>query len=597
MAEETLTVTADLLDEVLGGAPDEIDTQMREAIAVLAAASRGPAEDAIRAVKLRGAFTTVTDWLLAKRVPALSEAQWLFLSTGAAATTVRFEGAGPAGTLEMVPRAVYDALKQARAAKAARPAWAAPILDVEDRIRAIGRGELVGMDSAQSRRRKPAKPLGADQMKDKAKGRLENLGRETRDAIAQVESALNAFATLREEKVLAGVKLNLEVLKKYAQIAGAGAKNDGETRLLASVNDKLGGLALSAGTLGGQLAKAGEDLTTRGKMLEGKLADLKVCRDEVDRLEAGGAPAAGDEDEVTYDQDTIAAMRKDADTIASFAVKAAETADNKNAWSGSRILVKTHWEGFGVPAADCLATVPAVVAAIEKIGKIHVNIFPKDADGSFVLPPILIEPIRNFVEFFDDRIIMSFVSGEAPRKGPKISLTPVEVQVLKACGQWLCKDALYDYRGEVNSGTFMGDYSGKMEKKTQVKWTGEDKKLTMAVTSQMADTSSRGEAVNDYADSFFALANGQNPPNKMSRRKLAVMLRYVILESVEKTIGYCLMHCAQQELMETKDTIMKHARTETNAKELVTKALQDPLIGRSVGDKDFVLTKLFGKQA
>jgi len=183
----------------------------------------------------------------------------------------------------------------------------------------------------------------------------------------------------------------------------------------------LATLSQSIAGTGAAIEKAGADLGARGKALESRLADLRSSREELERLEAG---ATEDVEDAAYDVDTIAAIRKDADTIASFAVKAAESADNKNAWSGARILLKAHWEGFGVPAQECLATVPAVVAALEKIGKIHVNVFPKDADGQFVIPPILIEPVRNFVEFFDDRIVLSVVSGEAPRKGPKVSLTP-----------------------------------------------------------------------------------------------------------------------------------------------------------------------------
>ncbi|MBI4983839.1 MAG: flagellar basal body rod protein FlgC [Rhodocyclales bacterium] len=46
----------------------------------------------------------------------------------------------------------------------------------------------------------------------------------------------------------------------------------------------------------------------------------------------------------------------------------------------------------------------------------------------------------------------------------------------------------HDYRGEVNAGTFIGDYSGRMEKKTSVKWAGDDKKFTMQSTSQVVDS-------------------------------------------------------------------------------------------------------------
>jgi len=37
----------------------------------------------------------------------------------------------------------------------------------------------------------------------------------------------------------------------------------------------------------------------------------------------------------------------------------------------------------------------------------------------------------------------------------------MEVQVLRLCALYLTKDPIYDYRGDVKTGTFMGDYMGK----------------------------------------------------------------------------------------------------------------------------------------
>jgi hypothetical protein len=136
--DEMLTAPADALEQVLRGAPAGVESTVREALAAYAAPSRGPQDETAKAAKLRGAFNELVDWLLAKRLPDLNDAQWLFLSTGALGASA--EGA------DLMPPAVYAYLAKARADKASRPAWGRAVLDMEDRIHAIARGELVGMD-------------------------------------------------------------------------------------------------------------------------------------------------------------------------------------------------------------------------------------------------------------------------------------------------------------------------------------------------------------------------------------------------------------------------------------------------------------------
>lgn len=577
---------------ILGGAPDEVVAAVNEGLTAYAATSRGPQEDVQKASRLRTGYQEMVDWLLAKRVPMLNDAQWLFLSTGAIGAKAPYSKGGEMSSVELMPVKVFEYLAQARIAKKTRPGWAAPILDVEDRIHAIARGELVGMDAASSRRRKAAKPLGSEALKAKVKSRLDGLVAQVREQMAGVDAQLQVYNQLRDEGVYKNVKLNFEALRKFVLISALpGPKNEQATRFLTQVGDKLGSIVYSVSSLATQLEAVGSELGAKAKALEGKLNEMRAAQEELVRLESG-------QDSLTaaFDAETIQSIRRDVDCVAEFAVKASESADNKVAFSGSRILVKEQWKDMPAQPEECILTVPSVVAAIEKIGKFHVNVFAKDADGQFVLPPIFIEPVRNFIEFFDDRICLSLVSGEMPKKGPKVSLTPLEVHVMKGCGQWLCKDSLYDYRGEINAGTFMGDYSGKVEKKTQVKWQGEDKKMTLSVSAQVVDASSRGEAVNDYVDTVFAFINGQLPPQRMSRRKIAVLLRYVIVESIERTVGLVLLHVAQADPNEAKETILKHAKNETHAREFVIKAFEDPQVAKTCGDRDFFLKKLFGAQ-
>lgn len=590
MADDLLTGGVSTLDEVLGGASAEIVKQTHEALIYYAGPARGPAEEAAKAAKLRGAFTVIQNWLLSHMVPDLNDAQWLFLSTGALGGTLEIERGADVTTVELMPDELYASLRAARSAKVGRPAWAASILDHEDRIHAIARGELLGLDPSGPRRRKPGKPIGSDQVKVKLRGRLEGLLANVKESLGQVDSQLQAFQPLREEGVLRGAKLNLEVLRKYAAIAGQAERNEKESKFLSDVGAKTGPLTQAFGTLAGNLKRVGEDLAARAGILESRVGDAKACLDDLEKVEAGQAG-----EDAAFDPETITMIRRDEDSLAAFAVKAAENAEHKVPFSGSRVLVAQHWESHPGGPDSCLATVPAVMAAFEKIGKIHVNMFPKDPEGAWVLPPVVITAVRNYVEYTDDRLIMSFVAGEPQRKGSKISLSPLEVQVLKGVGHYLCKDPLYDYRGEINAGTFIGDYSGRMEKKTQVKWAGDDKKFTMQSTSQVVDSASRSDAVNDYADVFFAFANGLQPPPKLSKRKLAVLLRYCLLESVEKTIGYLLMYVIQAELQEGKETIMKYAKNDEEAKALVVKAFADPTVAKVCGDRDFFVAKLFGK--
>ena len=375
MADEMMLDAVPTLDQVLGGATGDIVKQVHEALLAYAAPSRGPADDQGKASKLRGAFTTVQKWLLAQVVPDLNDAQWLFLSTGALGGKLEWEEKdGSIRDVELFPDEIYRALVQARAAKAARPAWSAPLLDYEDRVHAIARGELLGVDAGGVRRRKPGRPIGSDQVKVKIRARLETLLADVKNALAVVETAVGGFAALREEKVMTGAKLNLEVLKKFAAIASRPERNEQETKFLASVSEKLGPLSQSFAGLGGQLERAGRELIAKGQVLDGKVGEAKESLDELERIEAGQASAGA-----AFDQETITAIRKDADAIGSFAIRTAENAENKVAFSGSRILVKEHWDTIPGGPEGCFATVPAVLAALEKIGKIHLNVFPNDA--------------------------------------------------------------------------------------------------------------------------------------------------------------------------------------------------------------------------
>jgi len=590
MADEELKGSESMY-MVIEGAPEEAENALTEALLLYAQPSKGPQEDMIKAAKLRGAFTMIQNWLLAQRLPNLNDAQWLFLSYGALGSRVKVQKGGGSTEIELISDALFDHLVKARQAKKTKPGWAAPILDFEDRVHAIANGEMVPLDAGGGRKKKPSKMLGAEHLKEKLRNRLDILVAASKELLGATDTQLQAFATLRDENTFKAIRTNFEALRRYALFApNQGKRSEQEAKVMNALGERLGAITQSIVSFGAQVEEVGSQLASRADALEGKFMELRSCLGDMDKVESGQASETA-----AFDSETISSIRRDEDTAAMFTVKSSENSELKVAFSGSRILVKDQWrEDWGGPE-NYLATVPAVIAALEKLTRIHVNAFPRDPDGQYMIPPICIEPIRNFVDFFDDRLLMSFVAGENPRRGAKVSLSPLECQVMRAIGCYLAKDSLYDYRGEINSGTFIGDYSGKMEKKTSVKWTGEDKKFTLASTSQVVDGASRTEAVQDYMDLVFTFINGMTPPQKLSRRKIAVLLRYVIIESVQRTVSLALMHVAQTDPQEAKATILKHVKNEDEAKEMVIKAFEDPTVAKVCGDRDYFLTKVFGK--
>ena len=65
MADGVMTDDVAVIDEILGGAPDDVARQVDEALAAYEAPAKGPQEEVAKATKLRGAFTVVMEWLLA----------------------------------------------------------------------------------------------------------------------------------------------------------------------------------------------------------------------------------------------------------------------------------------------------------------------------------------------------------------------------------------------------------------------------------------------------------------------------------------------------------------------------------------------------
>jgi hypothetical protein len=143
----------------------------------------------------------------------------------------------------------------------------------------------------------------------------------------------------------------------------------------------------------------------------------------------------------------------------------------------------------------------------------------------------------------------------------------------------------------------MGDYMGKIEKETQVKWTGKDKKFSLAATQSMQDEASRDDAINDYIDFMNAIANNIAPSPKISKRKLAILLKYVLFDKVEKNISGLLKLVAQTDPNEAKSAILFFAKDNPDvAKDMIKAALKtDPMTSKMFSDNpDFAIMRVFG---
>jgi hypothetical protein len=299
---------------------------------------------------------------------------------------------------------------------------------------------------------------------------------------------------------------------------------------------------------------------------------------------------------VSFDIDRVAKIKTDFGYTGGFVAATSENAANRVATSTSRVLLNSHLNLDNDPVHTQLCTPEGVHAAMQKILKVHTNAFPKSPSGAYQVPPIIIEPIRNVVDWLEDRFILSVASGEPSKKGPNFSLNPLEAQVMKAIGMYLSKDSIYNFRGEQNSGTFMGDYSGKVEKSAKVVFAGADKKMTMVASAKQVDAAGREQAVADYMEFVFNVLNGLMPNPKMSKRRIAVLLRYVIIKDLQFTVILMLRYAAMAEMQEVRESLLKHVQNNYGeAKRLVEESWKDEQVPRILGPKPTqFMQKMFG---
>ncbi|HTA17312.1 MAG TPA: hypothetical protein VK786_06175, partial [bacterium] len=100
----------------------------------------------------------------------------------------------------------------------------------------------------------------------------------------------------------------------------------------------------------------------------------------------------------------------------------------------------------------------------------------------------------------------------------------------------------------------------------------------------------------DYIEFVFNVMNGLMPNPKMSKRRIAVLLRYVIVKDLQFTVILMLRYAAMTEMHEVRDSLMRHTQNNyVEAKKLVEDSWNDEQVPRILGPKPTqFMAKMFG---
>lgn len=547
-------------------------------------------DDVVKVNKLRNAYNTLVTALINTRLNNLNKYQRLFLITGAIGDIVNIEGK----EIKLLDTNVYVKLLETFEN---RPdsVFKDFIYTTVEKMKAIAEGKISLIDTSGKKKRTVEEKIDPKKLKASLEWKKNDSLKAGANLIRTIGNYIDQISAIDVVK-LKNLKVNFDAIKKYFDLLQKGKKISGEEyKLRKALEERIEMISKALA----DFTKLYSEIFTRANEgiteIKEKIDDVRQKEAELEKVEIMVAEEASRIVD-TYKEEHLDLIKRDISIINSFIVSAAEKSPNRVPFSGARILLDSQIPDIEKANENYFCTVENVLKALEKITSIHINAFPKDQDGLYLIPPILIEPIRNYVDFLEDRFIMGFISGEPAKKGANVSFSPVDVQVMKAIGMYLAKDPIYNYRGEINEGTFMGDYTGKIEKKAQVKWTGEDKKFNLAITSELVDAASREDAVQDYIDFVFNIVNGLGPPPKMSKRKVCVLLRYATIYSIENNVKILLQYVAQSEPLEVRDTIVKYYnRNYEQAKEVVRKIVkEDAQVQRTLGNNpEFVIAKIF----
>jgi hypothetical protein len=602
--------------QLVSGAPAEVLAALGEGLLALHRQRGGEAVDS--AAALRQGLLELARWLVRTRSGSLNPQQQLFLSSGALADSVTVKDPqGQPVTLELLPAELYARLLAAAAAEAAPEELSTARLSLlypVRRWRWLAAGELAPFDMAHPGRFKPyapgtprlepsprsaAAPAASRPAAPEARAAggpdaarlgaaLAEQGELAQQELRELSRGVRQLAETMRGDRLAAVLKELTQFSQFAQAAAeqlADPARAGQVELPTDAERHPALMVVKE--LQVELAGVCDALlAAQRKLLDGLARQQQLAR-LVAAAAAQGSPAApATAPEAAaplavagYPPDQLRKLEADQTAVAQMMTQCLINHPQRTPWSSARVLLQEQLDKLGAPPEDCLATPPALLASLARVQGLHPNCFPLDPSGAPVLPPVVVEPGVGVVRWLDDRFLLSFVAADAPRKGPQLSLTPLDQAVLRLYGGFLARGDIFNYRGERLADNFMAEYAGEIEQRVAVKFTGAEKKLTYGTAAEEKDGANREDAVKDYIDFVFSVFNGLPLPKRISPRKASVLLRYCLFGDVRFTVGLALNLLAAEPLL-ARQAILAHTRHNTAlAVQLVQQALEEsPLL-------------------
>lgn len=577
-------------------------------------------KEEVKADKLRMAFTNIYKEIMDNHLNDLNAYQTTFLCTGIIGDKVKIKkqgvsvSSGNSGgglligesnkdekgiVIELLPEGTSEKVARLIMESSSLPSWADNIYSTIDKMKAIARGELNPLDLERSTsvKIKTDKKLTQAKEREDAVMKKKFVIEETINKILALKRILSLFTTIAGDDNLLKIERDSNELLTFSKFIDD-AKLPPEE--LESMRSQAQTIVQNILKFSKALEKIQQQIDSITNDLDGKFLNLREIISLMNFSDAAEQKTSRRNFFVAFDEEKVKMVKKDTELTNTIINKGSMRSPLRIPTSASRILIKEHLSKNANPVEEMFCTTRNVTNSLLKLSKIHVNLFPKDESGYPIFPPVIIEPVRNYVEWFDDRIVMSYVSGEIGRKGPKYTFTAVDMQVLKAMGLYFAKDPIFNYRGERNEGVFMAEYGGKIEKKAVVKWTGEQKKMTMMTATKITDEAGRDEAIKDYMEFVFNLANDYPPPGRLSIRKVAVLLSYVVIESLEKNASLILRYVGQGDPRSAREILLNFCgRRPKDAKNLALAAFEyDSQVAKFYqNNTDMMIERIFGKEA
>lgn len=576
--------------QIFPDAPDDLMTAIRNGLLHYAReVERGGKMEGV-SERLRNIYQLGSQFLLERAAEGLNLQQRVFLDTGAIGSVVTLpDEGGEEKKVELLPEGFYQGLCRSVERAQNLPPWADKILPVEDKWKLIALGELQPMETdGQVARGRRSKTMDASKAKAKRTQQSQVLYRAVQELFAAVEPQFKSLMQTLSAKNLHPFLMQFDTLSRLLQLLTEDPRQ---------ARDLIKKEPLDLGRLTTFLSEAQAEM-------DQLLKSLKPLQQNVDRLVSVEAELSGLEaaessvrkKQVVFSRDALRKIKWDQEGIAPFILRSAQASRQRHPLSDARVVVK---EVLNMNEIDVVCTVQQVMASIRKLCGLHANLFPTDVQNNPVLPPFVIEPGYDYVEWFEDRMVLSFIPAQLSRKGPRVSFSPVDMLLLRAFGLYLAKDPIYDYRGERNLGTFMGDYAGEVQKKAAVKWVGEQKKATMVTDTKVLDEAGRDDAVEDYCQFLFAMVNDFPPPPKISQRKVGVLLKYVMIESPAKAASLAIRYVGLHDAFTCRDILLQYAnRQSREARRLAEAAFKESAVIRKYfqNSLDMMIQRIFGKE-